>query len=277
MTITASLVIYNCDYKSFLPLLDSIKNSSISVKLFIVDNSEIPRSYDFGDYSFVSYFSLCKNIGFGAAHNLIIDRVHKVSKYHIILNPDIFFDSHVLKSLVNKLESDDTIGMISPKIYYPDGRFQFSCKLLPTPLNLFSRFVFTKWFESLNYRLNYKYEIRGADYIHEMNVPCISGCFMLVRSSIISKVGGFDERFFMYLEDFDFSRRVNTISRVLFYPDVFIYHEHKKESFKRIKLMLVHILSAVRYFCKWGWFIDRERTKINKLSNESIVVNVIDK
>lgn len=271
MTITASLVIYNCDLESFLPLLDSIQKSTIPIKLFIVDNSELPRIFNFEKFSFITYIPLFKNIGFGAAHNLVIDRVHKTSSYHLILNPDIFFDATVVERLVKKMDSDEAIGLISPKIYYPDGRLQYSCKLLPTPFILFSRFIFTKRYESIISELNYKYEIRNSGYDGELIVPCVSGCFMLVRTSIFSEIGAFDERFFMYLEDFDFSRRVNAISRSVFFPDVFIYHVHKKESYHKFNLMLVHVLSAIKYFCKWGWFVDNERTKLNGLTLKLIV------
>ncbi len=70
----------------------------------------------------------------------------------------------------------------------------------------------------------------------------------------------------MYLEDTDLSRRINRRYKTIFYPDVSIYHEFAKQSYKSKKLLFLHIQSAFRYFNKWGWFFDRERKKINDLT-----------
>lgn len=77
--------------------------------------------------------------------------------------------------------------------------------------------------------------------------------------------GGFDERFFMYLEDNDLSRRVGQVSRTMFYPHVSVIHEYKKGSYKNPKLLIYHITSAVKYFNKWGWMFDNEKKKVNHL------------
>lgn len=97
-----------------------------------------------------------------------------------------------------------------------------------------------------------------------MEVPYLSGCFMFIRTKVLEKVGLFDERFFMYLEDTDLSRRIHKISKTIYYPYVHIYHEYGKGSYKNLKLLKYHIDSAIKYFNKWGWFFDKERDFINK-------------
>jgi GT2 family glycosyltransferase len=80
----------------------------------------------------------------------------------------------------------------------------------------------------------------------------------------LKEVGGFDTRFFMYLEDFDLTRRIHRISRTIFYPDVSVIHEFNKGSYSNFTLLWRHIVSAVKYFFKWGWILDEERKKFNE-------------
>lgn len=149
-----------------------------------------------------------------------------------------------------------------PKVLYPDGEIQYLCKLLPSPFDLiFRRFVpFEKWKD----KRNEIYELRFTGYDEIMNIPYLSGCFMFLRVDILKKVGLFDERFFMYLEDTDLSRRIYRVAKNIFYPYVHIYHEYGKGSYKNKKLLMYHIQSAIKYFNKWGWFNDSERKKINQ-------------
>jgi len=96
-----------------------------------------------------------------------------------------------------------------------------------------------------------------------MQVPSLSGCFMLLRTEVLKVVGGFDERFFMYCEDFDLCRRIGQVSKTIYYPDVSVIHNYEKGSYKNSKLLRYHIQSSVKYFNKWGWFFDKERRRIN--------------
>jgi hypothetical protein len=96
-----------------------------------------------------------------------------------------------------------------------------------------------------------------------MNIPYLSGCFMFFRTKALQDVGLFDERFFMYMEDVDLSRRMHSKYKTIFLPTVSIYHEYEKASYKNFKSLKMHLKSSIQYFNKWGWFIDKERKKIN--------------
>jgi GT2 family glycosyltransferase len=87
---------------------------------------------------------------------------------------------------------------------------------------------------------------------------------MFFRVLVLREVGGFDERFFMYLEDYDLTRRVHKVARTVLYPEVSVFHGFKKESYSNLQTLKYHIRSAIKYFNKWGWFIDREREMFNK-------------
>jgi GT2 family glycosyltransferase len=103
-----------------------------------------------------------------------------------------------------------------------------------------------------------------------LHVPYLSGCFMFVRNSVFSDVGKFDERFFMYPEDIDLSRRIAEKYETIYFPKVTVTHRHEQASRKSFKMFCIHLSNMVRYFNKWGWFFDQKRKKINfqvKLKN----------
>lgn len=68
----------------------------------------------------------------------------------------------------------------------------------------------------------------------------------------------------MYFEDFDLIRRIQKVSKTIYYPEVTIVHNHAKESYKSKKMLKIHIQSAIKYFNKWGWVFDKERRLWNK-------------
>jgi GT2 family glycosyltransferase len=96
--------------------------------------------------------------------------------------------------------------------------------------------------------------MRDHSYENEMDVECLSGCFMFFRSSVLQAVGGFDERFFMYLEDFDLSRRARRVARNVYYPHVKVIHEHRRAHRSSLRLLQAFGVSAFKFFNKWGWF-----------------------
>lgn len=152
-------------------------------------------------------------------------------------------------------------GLVMPKILYPNGEVQYLCKLLPTPLDLFGRrFIPFKAFQE---KRNAWYEMHWSGYEKVMEVPSLSGCFMFIRTDILKRIGGFDERFFMYAEDLDLCRRIGEIARTMYYPQASVFHEYEKGSYKNRKLLRYHICSIIKYFNKWGWFIDQKRKKRN--------------
>jgi GT2 family glycosyltransferase len=182
-------------------------------------------------------------------------------QYHLILNPDIFFKKGVLEELYKYMETHQDVANIMPKVIYPNGDLQYLCKLIPTSFDLFMRRFIPNC--SFKRRRQYKFELRKSGYDTIMNVPYLSGCFMFLRTDALKKVGLFDERFFMYGEDVDFSRRLHEEFKTIYYPKVSIVHDHAQESYKSMKMLWVHIINIIRYFNKWGWFFDKKRGVFN--------------
>ena len=276
--LSVSIVIYNPELSTLCKTINSVSNiDSLEIELVIIDNSP-QYSYIYNlqekvnsclerskNITFLFIKNSC-NLGFGKAHNIALKRaVEKNIKYHLILNPDVYFEGKVLKELYKFMEVNPDVGLVMPKILYPNGDLQYLCKLLPTPFDLFGR-RFLNWgpFKDYITKRNNLYELRFTGYNKIMEVPHLSGCFMFLRTNVLKKVGFFDERFFMYLEDTDLSRRIYRVAKTVYYPHIHIYHEYGKGSYKNLKLLKIHIESAIKYFNKWGWFNDPERDRINR-------------
>jgi GT2 family glycosyltransferase len=267
--ISGSIVLYKTD-RGIRQSIESFLNTSLPVKLFLVDNSptELLKEVlsDIIQDERVEYIFNNRNLGYGAGHNIALRKAQKLSSYHLVLNPDVYFDSNVLPKLFSFMEANKEVGLVIPKVIYPNGQLQYLSKLLPSPsVLIFRRFLPT----SIIRRSLFNYEMKFSGYNKKMEVPYISGCFMFMRTSLLTRVGLFDERFFLYLEDTDLSRRFFLAAKNMYYPGVQIVHHHARGSYKNLRLLLIHIKSAVQYFNKWGWLTDRERNLINHKAMEA--------
>ncbi|SEL01165.1 hypothetical protein SAMN04488505_1011312 [Chitinophaga rupis] len=258
--ITSSIVIYKNAEEELNAAITSFLNTSLNVKLYLVDNSPTNVLSNLAADPRISYQFLNKNIGFGAAHNIALNEVIEKSKYHIILNPDISFQPGTLEKIFSFMESNRDVGQILPKVLYEDGELQRLCKLLPTPFDLILRRFGNA---SILKKRRASYELVDFDYNQTLNVPNLSGCFMFLRIDTLKKVGFFDTRYFMYLEDIDLTRRIHQVAQTLFFPAASVVHGYRKESYKNKALLNLHITSAIKYFNKWGWFWDRGREQMN--------------
>ncbi|MES2139004.1 MAG: glycosyltransferase family 2 protein [Bacteroidota bacterium] len=259
--ISVSIVLFHNKMEQILNVIKPLLEIDwINVNIYLIDNSSNCNLKELNNISVrIKYIRTNENLGYGAAHNIAIQNSIKSNcNYHIILNPDIEFEPNVIKELYNFMELNREVGNVMPKIIYPDGSIQYLCKLLPTPFDLIFRRFFP--FKTIIKNRTEKYELRFTKYENIMKVPVTSGCFMFLRISRIIECGSFDERYFMYLEDFDFCRR---IEKNVFYPKVEVTHHYAKDSYRSIRMLFYHIRSAIQYFNKWGWFFDKKRETIN--------------
>lgn len=261
--INASIVLYHNKKEQLIKVINSFLNTSLEVKLYLVDNSSNDDLKELKNLdNRIEYIFNNANLGYGTAHNIAMRKsISDGVPYHLVLNPDIYFERGILEELFSYMEQNQDIGNIIPQIRYPDGDIQYLCKLLPTPTDLIlRRFIPLKsWKE----KRNQNYELRWTGYDKVMNVPSLSGCFMFLRCEILKDIGLFDENIFMYLEDTDLNRRIHSKYKTIFYPKVEVVHEYAKESYVNKKLLMFHIKSAIYYFNKWGWIFDKKRSKIN--------------
>lgn len=266
--ISASVVVFQNPPEQVLACIDSISSANLGVRLIVIDNSpddrlRAPISLTGAEYHFTG-----GNVGFGAGHNIAVRKILGGTKYHLVLNPDVRFGKGVLEALHAFIAGNPEVGLVMPRVVYPDGTEQHLCKRLPTPLDLLKRRFggrFARRFFGVSMD---SYVITGLDPELPTVVPCLSGCCMLIRTSVLGTVGLFDERFFLYMEDVDLCRRIGEAYATVFLPTVVICHEYQKGSYHSFKLTGYHIRSAWLYFWKWGWFFDEKRDRLNRRTAE---------
>ena len=261
LSIITSLVLYKHTLADIKTTLDSLLRTDSVDKVILVDNGGCDWASQL-DNPKVAYIKAERNGGFGYGHNLAMREYAHLSDYFLICNPDIDFDPEELEKFYSVAKSSQA-GLYSPKIIYPDGTEQFGQRLLPTPLNLFARRFLPQYFSN---KLDDLYLLKNLVIDKPASVPNISGSFMLFRSECLLALGGFDERYFMYMEDIDLSRRCAVKFGTLYVPIAYIIHEHQQASYKNKALLKAHIISAIKYFNKWGWVFDKQRRQINRVT-----------
>ncbi len=271
MRVNASIVVYENPLLMLEAAVGSVLREQQEInKLYLIDNSPTDRlRQEFEETT--KYIYVGENLGFGKANNIAMRKsVDEGIKYHLLVNPDIHFSKGVIKRLADFMDATPDVGLVMPKVEYPDGSTQYLCKLMPTPFDLIGRrfFGWGPFGKHIDAR-NDIFELQHTCYTKELDVPILSGSFIMLRTSVLEKVGLFDERYFMYLEDFDLCRRVGEVSRTVYYPKVTVKHEYEKGSYFDRRLFGHHAMSAIKYFNKWGWFFDKKRNNANtKCLNE---------
>jgi GT2 family glycosyltransferase len=258
--ITVSIVTYKTDPEELRQCLGSI-SSPLVRKVYVVDNSRSKETAEYCATEPIVEFIANDNTGYGAGHNIAICKAIVLGvKYHLVLNSDVHFGDDVLPKLVEYMNANEDVAQVQPNIIYPDGRPQYGCKLLPSPVNLLFRRFLPK---CLTEKLNREFMLADFDRKYPMNLPYHQGSFMLFRVACFRTVGLFDERFFMYPEDIDITRRMHRHYRTMFYPYVTIIHAHRAASYKSMRMLAIHSYNMIKYFNKWGWIFDRERKEWN--------------
>ena len=211
------------------------------------------------------YLEASGNVGFGAGHNLGLRGLGAFpAAFHLLVNPDIEFGADALPALVAAMSERPGAAMMMPRVVYPDGGFQALCKLLPTPLDFALRRFAPEWVQRrFQGRLD-RYEMTGVERVECDRVPFLSGCFLFTRRALLEQVGGFDERYFLYMEDVDLCRRMARLGELVYWPGATVVHGCFRGAYRSRKLMLVFLRSAFRYFNRWGWVFDRERARANQ-------------
>lgn len=263
---SASIVVYQHQYQQVAGLVQTLLSIESCRKVTIIDNSPSPvMQKEVPSLDRLQYLFPGKNLGYGSGHNVALKEALSASTYHLVVNPDIHLEAASLSSMMTMMERSPGIGLLMPQVLYGNGDLQYLCKRFPTPFDLvFRRFLPGFLKRLLEERLD-RYELRHMDYNKRMEVPNLSGCFMFLRVEVLRYVGLFDERFFMYLEDTDLCRRINMQFQTVYWPEVSIVHQYEKGSYKSFRLLKYHIVSAFRYFNKYGWFFDPVRTTINSI------------
>lgn len=259
LDVSISAVVYR-DFETpqqMISTLEEFTSPQLSKQVFIIDNSALPH----GDaliqnqeafqnfleqYPDVAYIDARQNLGFGRANNLVLGESQ--AEFHAFINPDIVFSEDSLSVLVSYMRENPDVGMVIPRMVGADGRLLKVYRKYPTLIDAINR----TFLGNRLVKRNYEHTLQGMDYTKPFDVPFGQGSFLVGRTSLLQELGGFDERYFMYLEDADLCRRVNEVSKLQYVPYTTVQHKWERSSHKNSKLMLEHIKSYRTYFSKWG-------------------------
>lgn len=259
--VNISIVTYNTSVVELDKCLSSLTSNKI-LNIYIVDNSNQEYIRSYCDNKEKVVYIPSTNVGYGSANNIAMRKsIDTNVKYHLVLNSDVYFTPNIIDEIVDYMDANEDIGQLIPNTIYPNGDIQYVCRTLPTPLDL----LFRRFLPSILYK---KRDIRHClmSFNHKsiINVANHQGSFMFFRVDALKRIGLFDERYFMYAEDVDITRRMHKLYKTIFWPNVTIVHAHRAASYKSFKMMLIHSVNICRYFNKWGWLFDGERKKWNE-------------
>lgn len=256
MVISASIVAYS-NYDEVCSAVRSILRYTPEqdFRLYVIDNASPDGTgqrlvqTDFSDAR-VSIFCLPQNLGFGRGHNYVMDRLE--SDVHFILNPDILLTEDTLSGLAEWLLARPEVVMATPQLYFPDGRVQNLPRRKPSPLPLVCR-QFAPFKEgSLFERINARYTMEDQDLSQPTEIQFCTGSFMAVRTDIFRKAGGFDPKYFMYVEDADLTQKFLQYGKVYLVPQFTAIHAWHRDTLRDMGKFKMQLVSMLRFFRKWG-------------------------
>ncbi|MDZ7750177.1 MAG: glycosyltransferase family 2 protein [Gammaproteobacteria bacterium] len=192
------------------------------------------------------------NVGYGRGNNLAMERC--AGDFHLVLNPDVVVEERALATGVAYLAAHPDVVLIAPAVIGQESDARHLCKRHPTVIDLLLRGFAPNFVKRLFQRRLDHYELADVrDGSVAVDVPIVSGSFMLCRGEALRAVGGFDPAFFMYFEDFDLSLRLGWRGRVELLPAMRIRHAGGGAARKGRRHIIWFGRSAVRFFSKHGW------------------------
>jgi GT2 family glycosyltransferase len=234
-------------------LMDSMQQhlNLRELELYVVDNA----SRDGTDallqnrYPWARLIRNERNLGFGAAHNKVLPQL--CSTYHVLINPDIIFTQDALTPLITYLDEHPETAMITPLILNPDGSEQKLPRLQPRPRYVVARRLerYFGWAQ----RLCREYVRADETFSVPTTIETCTGSFCVIRTEVFRQIKGFDERFFLYFEDNDLSRRAQAYGNLIFYPQTSVIHRYQRLATHNTHAFLLQIRSMFHYFNKYGW------------------------
>ena len=227
LEIDVSIIIVNYNSTELLKnCLDSIEKftTGINFEIIVIDNNSMTVDFD----ELLKYhhrIMLIKNDinrGFGAANNQGVEAA--IGKYVLLLNNDTILSENSIKKVLDfaeTLEGNETIGC---KLLNEDKTIQKSVYDFPSLLNVFtSNFFLYLLFPKLKHFNKYHLMNKGISRITEVDV--VTGAFIFMSRESYEALGGFDERFFFYMDDTDLCyRHKNNNGKVVYYPETSIIH-----------------------------------------------------
>ena len=192
------------------------------------------------------------NLGYGAGHNL--PNLKAASDIYLILNPDVEMTADALLESVAVLNSEPSVVAVAPFATGGSGEREYLCKRYPTVWVLLLRAFAPDWLQARCAAQLTHYDMSDVCTGEQLvDVELASGCYMFVRGDALRQLGGFDDGYFMYFEDFDLSMRLRELGRIVFAPQVRVVHHGGYAARKGLRHVLYFVRSGARFFSQHGW------------------------
>lgn len=251
---SVSIVTHNnkTDIEERLGVLRSFFENQLISNVYIVDSNSTDDTVKIvKDYAWkfpkINFIDLPVNRGFGYGHNIAIGQSD--SRYHLIMNLDSTpTKNEMLDEMINEMDEDSSIGLLSPLVKFPNGETQLLTRNEPTILDLAIRFLGPSFMK----KRQEKFINQKTGYDRPQLILNATGSFMFLRMDVLKQINGFDERYFLYMEDTDLTKSVNQISKAWFNPKFVITHEWQRDNHS-LRGSIQLVASMIKYFNKWGW------------------------
>jgi GT2 family glycosyltransferase len=267
--VSAVTVTYFSDLALLKPLLLSVEVASAKLfaehgyrcEYFIIDNSAdedyfwrlelLCYAFFNIDYLSIHVIRAAKNLGFGGGNNLVLGELD--SDFHLVMNPDVTLEPLALCRAVEYLEKNSDVGMVSPRIVDINSVSSHVIKTYPDCFTLFLRYIEIPMLtRSFSARLK-RYACSHLVDDSCKDVHLAGGCFLLIRTYLFEQLNGFDDHFFVYFEDYDFSIRILDYAKIAYVPEVKITHVGGYVGKKNLKHHWFFSVSALKFFFRHGW------------------------
>lgn len=247
INVSGCIVTYN-NKDEIYPCVKSLltETTGVNFGLYVSDNKSTDGTLQilFKNFPEITVLNNNCNKGFGAGHNKVIPSLN--SKYHVIINPDIIIKEDVISNICKYMEQNSDVGIVVPKVLHMDGTEQHLPKLSPKFKYLLGGRI------PLLSKYRDEYTMKHHDLSKPTYIDFCSGCFMVVRTDLFRKIGGFDDKFFMYFEDADLTKTIQKCGyKTVFYPYAKVYHAWSRASAHKIKFFLIQVSSMIKFFKKW--------------------------
>ncbi len=260
-TLSATIVVYNGAAEALEAAASILRHTQkYALTLYLIDNASPDGSgkqlqdavangmLKCSDNQTVRVICSPKNKGFGGGHNLVLGQLE--SDYHFILNPDILIEDDVLSAMADWMETNPQAVMARPALKFPDGKEQIlplqKCSALALVYRQLPQLGFLK-------RFNDRYVMAEADLSKPTKIEFCTGSFSMLRTTTMKQIGGFDEGYFMYVEDADLTQKARQVGDVYLLPQFMAVHAWHRAPHTNKSHFKMQMKSMLRYFSKWGF------------------------
>lgn len=241
------------------------KSATICCNVIVVDNASTDNSSELFKDHIINVIYNKKNEGFGKACNRAFEQ--SKADYILLVNPDTLSEPSVLENLVEFLETNPEYAVTGPQQHDQNGAILKTCCRFPNfRRSLFEVFGLTKVFPKI---FTSFLIMTDWDHLQSRDVDHIMGSYMLIRKSVIDKIGFMDDDYFVYLEDVDLSKRISNAGfKSYFNSEYSIFHEGGGTGQKSESQRLFYSLTSRRIY--WEKHLGKTKTFI--LTSASIIV-----